>query len=77
MVQKLATRADDVIRAENCGEDLKSVVALMIGVRRQANPALCLAGDALGGPISRESFPGQRSQPRKPAWAVRLRSEIQ
>ena len=62
-------------------------LSLMIGVRYQVNPALRLAGDAVGKAdlravehlcrrVSRQPLPDQRAQPREPARAVRLRAQI-
>ena len=61
-------------------------LSLMIGVRRQVNPALRLAGDASGGGSSStgsaatgvpgESLPGQPPEPRESARALRLRAQV-
>jgi len=62
-------------------------MSLMIGVRRQVNPALRLAGDAVGRAdlcavrICAAAFPiigfGERTQPRESARTLRVRAEIQ
>ena len=68
--------------------ELNIPLSLMIGVRYQVNPALRLAGDAVGGRrsavarapvrrVPREPLPGQRAQPRESARTVCLREEVQ
>ena len=68
--------------------ELNVPLSLMIGVRRQVNPALRLAGDASGQAdlraleticreYPRQPVSGQRPEPRESARAMRLRPEIQ